>query len=383
MSNFYRIGMEKRKKVRIAIAALIAGFLVLPSAITISTLQYNTSIQKVVMPVQSSAEAYNPSNGMIYVSALYKDRVYVYNSSNLQLESTISTNGMINFMQGTTGEIFDPFNGLLYFAGFGRNTSGITLINTTSNSFAGIINFGSNNFTSSMVIGKMGKLFVSEGMYITEINGTKIIANYSTNTQYNDAITYALNEASNTSYLIYNFQGVLMEANNLSHLNGTNVSYGPKFSYPSYMQYEQRSDKLLLATSNHLFVINPSNVSDIFFKINLEKSAGGVKATMYSNSTGYLYVATYGSQAIYVYNDTTGSYVGAMRQTDNYNTPTGIIQLSGDKMIVSVGNRLVLENERPSNLLPNFSDLETVFAVSAAVVGSASVIVYFLLRRST
>ena len=375
-----RVGMDKRKRVRIAITALIVGFLLLPGIVTISTLQFNTSIQKVVMPATSSAAAYNPSNGMMYVSALSKDQVYVYNSSNLQLESTISTNGMINFMQGTPGEIFDPFNGFLYVAGLGGNINGITVINTTTNSFAGIINFGSNNFTGSMVLGKMGRLFVSEGMYITEINGTKIIANYSTNTQYNDAIFYAFNEASNTSYLVYNFQGVLMASNNLVKLNGTNVSYGQKFGYLTYMQYEQKSGKLLLATSNQLYAINPSNISDILFKINLQKYAGGVKTTMYSNSTGYLYVATYGSQAIYVYNDTTGNYVGKMRQTDNYNAPTGIIQISSDKMVVTVGNQLVLENENPSNLLPNFSALEAVTAISIAVISPASVIVYFFLR---
>lgn len=104
---------------------------------------------------------------------------------------------------------------------------------------------------------------------------------------------------------------------------------------------------------------------------------------MYSESTGYLYVATYGSQAIYVYNDTSGAYIGAMRQTDAYNTPTGIVQTSGGRMVVSVGNYLILENERPSNLSPNFSDLKVALAVSAAVVGSASVISYFWLRRSS
>jgi hypothetical protein len=372
--------MQRRNRTKIAMAALVLAFLLLPGLVTVFTLQYNTSIKMVVMPAQSSSMAYDQSNGLLYISALYEDKVYAYNSTSLQLESTISTNGMIEY-QDSSGELFDPFNGLLYVAGLGINVSGITVINTTDNSVAGVINFGGNNFTGNMVLGNDGILLVSEGVHITEINGTHIIANYSTGTMYNDAISYAFDATSNTSYLVYDFQGLLMAANDLHNLNGTDVRYVQMFSYPTYMKYSQDSGKLLLASSNHLYAISPSNISDILFRINLENNAGGVSATMCSSSTGLLYVATYGSEAIYVYNSTTGRYVGSMRQTDTYNPVTGIIQVSNDRMVASVGNRLVLEGETPSNLQPNLTDLEVALAVSAGIVGPVSVLVYFVLKR--
>ena len=76
------------------------------------------------MPFPSSSAAFDPSNGILYVSSLYEDKVYEYNSSTLQLQSAISTNGMIGY-QFSSGELYDPSNGLLYVAGLGVNISGI------------------------------------------------------------------------------------------------------------------------------------------------------------------------------------------------------------------------------------------------------------------
>jgi DNA-binding beta-propeller fold protein YncE len=373
--------MRKIKRTRIAIAVLILAFLISPGVVTIFTLEYDTSTKTVVMPSPSSSAAFDPSNEIIYVSSLYKDKVYAYNSSTLKLQSTISTNGMVGYQFGT-GELYDPVNSLLYVAGLGVNMSGITVINTRNNSIARVIDFGENNFTESMVLGNAGRLFVSEGNYITEINCTHIVANYSTGTMYNDGILYAFNGASNTSYLDYDFQNELISANDLQHLNGSDVRYGHRFGYPTYLKFDQRGKELLLATSSELYAINPYNITEILFKINLGNTADGVFATMYSNSTGILYVATYGSQAIFLYNGTTGRYIGSMRQTDNYNTVTAIIQLNNQRMVASVGNRLILENVQPSNLTPNFAALEAALAVSACVVGPTSVIVFLWLRRS-
>ena len=373
--------MRKIKRTRIAIAVLILAFLISPGVVTIFTLEYDTSTKTVVMPSPSSSAAFDPSNEIIYVSSLYKDKVYAYNSSTLKLQSTISTNGMVGYQFGT-GELYDPVNSLLYVAGLGVNMSGITVINTRNNSIARVIDFGENNFTESMVLGNAGRLFVSEGNYITEINGTHIVANYSTGTMYNDAILYAFNGASNTSYLDYDFQNEMISANDLQHLNGSDVRYGQRFGYPTYLKFDQRGKELLLATTSELYAINPYNITEVLFKINLGNTADGVSATMYSNSTGILYVATYGSQAIFLYNGTTGRYIGSMRQTDNYKTVTAIIQLNNQRMMASVGNRLILENIQPSNLTPNFAALEVALAVFAGVVGPASVIVFLWLRRS-
>ncbi len=374
--------MQKIKRTRIAIAVLILAFLLLPSVVTIFTLEYDTSIKTAIMPFPSSSAAFDPSNGILYVSSLYEDRVYEYNSSTLQLQSAISTNRMIGY-QFSSGELYDPSNGLLYVAGLGVNISGITVISTSNNSIAGVINFGENNFTGSMVLGNAGRLFVSEGIYITEINGTHIVANYSTGTMYGDAVLYAFNSASNTSYLDYDFQGKLIAANDLQQLTGSDLRYSQRLGHPTYMRFDQMTNKLLLATSSQLYAINPSNISDILFTINLGNTADGVSATMYSNSTGILYVATYGSQAIFLYNGTTGRYIGSMRQTDGYNTVTSIIQLNNQRMMASVGNRLILENVQPSNLTPNFAALEAALAVSTGVVGPASVIVFLWIRRTT
>ncbi len=176
--------MRKIKRTRIAIAVLILAFLILPGVVTIFTLEYDTSIKTVIMNSPSSSAAFDPSNEIIYVSSLYKDEVYAYNSSTLKIQSTISTNGMVGYQFGT-GELYDPVNSLLYVAGLGVNVSGITVINTRNNSIAGVIDFGENNFTESMVLANAGRLFVSEGNHITEINGTHIVANYSIGTMYN------------------------------------------------------------------------------------------------------------------------------------------------------------------------------------------------------
>ena len=139
--------MRKIKRTKIAMAVLILAFLLLPSVVTIFTLEYDTSIKTVVMPSPSSSAIFDPSNGILYVASLYEDKVYAYNSSTLQLQSTISTNGMIGY-QFSTGELYDPFNGLLYVAGLGVNISGITVINTSNNSIAGVINFGETDILS-------------------------------------------------------------------------------------------------------------------------------------------------------------------------------------------------------------------------------------------
>ncbi len=373
--------MDRKKKVRIAISALIAGFLVFPSVVTITTLQYDTSVQRVVMPSQSASAAYVPSNGLIYVQAYLGDHLYAYNSSTLQLQYNISTNGVLNDLF-QPGQIYDAHNGLLYVSGLNN----LAIINTTENSVVKTIYFGSVNFTQSMVLGSNGDLYVSQGLSITKIAGTEIVKNYSLENfkpiAYNDDVMYARDGYLNTSYFILMTSGELFSSSNLTHLNLSKVNHGQDFNNPTYMNYQSTANQLFVGTTDHLYVINPSNLSDTLFTINLAKSAGGVKTVTYSSHTGYLYVATYGSQAIRVFNDTTGSYIGALRQTDNYNTPTAIMGLASGHMAVSVGNRLIIENGTPSNLLPNFTDLWVAFAVSAAVVGPASVIVFLSFRRS-
>ena len=92
----------------------------------------------------------------------------------------------------------------------------------------------------------------------------------------------------------------MISANDLQHLNGSDVRYGQRFGYPTYLKFDQRGKELLLATTSELYAINPYNITEVLFKINLGNTADGVSATMYSNSTGILYVATYGSQAIFL-----------------------------------------------------------------------------------
>lgn len=365
-----------------AVAALVAGFLVLPGIIAVSTLQYETTIHETSLPVQSSDAVYDPSNGMIYVSSLYKGQVYGYNSSSFQLESTISLDGMFSVLQ-QTNEIFDPHNGMLYVAGI----SGLAVINTTTNAMAATINFGYDNFTQGMVLGANGDLYVSQGMSVTVVNGSRAVGNYTLQglrpVVYNDDVTFAQDPGLNTVYLVLDSSGQLMYSSSLSHLNLSNVRYGQKYNNPTYVKFQQSTNQLLIGTTHRLHVVNPSNVSDTIFTINLVNSAGGVKAVMYSSYTNYMYISTYGSQAIYAYNDTTGSYVGAFRQSVDYNTPTGIVQVSPGRMAVSAGSVLILENELPSNLSPNMSALGTALAISATVIGVAAVTVYASFRRRT
>lgn len=372
--------MDKGRKVRIAVAALIAGFLVLPSLITITTLQYDTSIQKTVMPTQSASAAYDSSNGVVYVRPYLMGEVYAYNLSTLQLQSTISTSGTISSLL-QPGEIYDAHNGLLYISGLNN----LSIVNTTKNSVSSTINFGDVNYTQSLVLGASGSIYVSQGLTITKIDGTSIVKNYSMgNLQpiaYNDDIMYARDSSSNTSYFLLRGTGQLMSTNDLAQLNLSKMNHGQEYNNPSYINYQSNTNQLLVGTTDHVYAINPSNLSDTLFTINLVKFAGGVHSVMYSSHTGYLYVATYGSQAIYVFNDTTGSYIGAMRQTDNYNTPTAMISLTNGHMVASVGNRLIVENETLSNLMPNFTDLWVAFAISTAIVAPASIIVYLSLRR--
>ena len=219
---------------------------------------------------------------------------------------------------------------------------------------------------------------MSEGSQILLINGTRIISNYKIGNLYNDDTYFTFDPYINTSYLLYQTNGQLLATNNLTPTNTTFQQFNFKLHDIYFLDYIPEMNQLFVASNSILYSINPANISDILYCVNLT-GKNGVETMAYSQSLDRLYIAT--GSTIQVINATTGSTAGIIRMGSQVYSPSTIAQIPDGNFLVTEGSWLYVINDKLNHLEPNYSYLEGSLILSAIIVGIATVtsfgILYF------